>query len=513
MSKGTTTSSGGDQPGPPTQRDEMNAITQVELIDELDGNGPSLNTEDVTTGPTPTGAGLVGKIKDKLSGGNIWVTIGSTAGLKVLVMFVSGVLGMVNTKLIIGHFGRAAYAQYGLLASLPSLLPFASLGMAAVVINTVSAADDPRNDTEMSRTLTTALRYLLVSSLVIIAVGLVPTLLGAWPTLLGKGLLPGGGMATFWCLFVFALMLPLTIFPRMVIALGRPQAQVLSQVVVAPFMLISIGFLVFTGWPAGNAIAILTYVANSMAAFVCMVLAAKSLGLNFRRMVRDVPRRKSVPNAPIMGLAWPQLLQMMALPIAMQTDRLLLSHLTDDGALAQYNMSSQFFQMIIQTITASGVALWPMYAKARTEGRIMTPWKATAVFSAVGLAGGGALALVIQYISHWLSGGTIHLDSWVIGAFVLYTLSQAVNYPLGMYMTDERGLKFQVLPIFIMVPINLAISWWLTLRIGAGGPILGSALSVFACQVLPNIWYIMRDVDDRRENPMVVPRRGFMLDD
>lgn len=498
------------------------AIEQVELIDEMDGTGPSLNVEDHESGPTPSGArqqptaaprGLVGRLRGKLSGGNIWVTIGSTAGLKVLVMFVSGVLGMVNTKLIIGHFGKAVYAQYGLLASLPSLLPFASLGMAAVVINAVAEAKDPRTDTEMSRTLTTALRYLVVSAAVIILVGLVPTVLGAWPAMLGKGLLPGGGMATFWCLFVFAVTLPLTIFPRMIIALGRPQAQVLSQVTVAPFMLVSICFLVFTGLPAGNAIAILTYVANALASATCAVLAWRSLGPNFRRMVRDIPRRKAVPNAPIMGLAWPQLAQMMALPIAMQTDRLLLSHLADDGALAQYNMSSQFFQMIIQTITASGVALWPMYAKARSEGRIMTPWKATWVFTGVGLASGGALAAVIQFVSHWLSSGTIHLDWWLIGAFWLYVISQAVNYPLGMYMTDEKGLKFQVLPIVLMVPINLALSWYLTTQIGAGGPILGSAVSVFLCQVVPNIVYIHRDIERRKNDHVdqgpVVPRRAL----
>lgn len=441
------------------------------------------------------------------------MTIGSTAGLKVLVMGVGGVLGMVNTKLILSHFGKPAYAQYGLLASLPSLLPFASLGMAAVVMNAVAEADDPRDDAGMNRTLTTALRYLVVSALVIIAIGLVPTLLGAWPTLLGKGLLPGGGMTTFWCLAVFAVTLPMTIFPRMVIALGRPQAQVLSQIVVAPFMLASISFLALTHLPAGNAIAVLTYVANALSAAICMVLAWRLVGPRFRTILTDVPRTRAVPNADIMGLAWPQLLQMMALPLAMQTDRLLLSHLTDDDALAQYNMASQFFQMVVQTITAAGVSLWPLYAKARNEGRIMKPWKTTWIFTGIGVAAGGALALVIPFVSRWLSDGQIHLSWWLIGGFVAYVASQAANYPLGMYMTDEKGLKFQVLPIVIMVPINLAISWWLTLRIGAGGPILGSAISAFLCQVVTNVYYIRRDIAEREDlaaQPVVIPRRGLV---
>ncbi|MGO4957000.1 lipopolysaccharide biosynthesis protein [Luteococcus sp. Sow4_B9] len=429
---------------------------------------------------------------------SIWMTIGSTAGLKVLVMGVGGVLGMVNTKLIISHFGKAAYAQYGLLASLPSLLPFASLGMAAVVMNAVSESDDPSDDPRMNRTLTTALRYLLVSSAIIILLGLLPTLFGKWPVLLGDGLMPGGNMTTFWCLFVFALTLPMTIFPRMVIALGRPQAQVLSQIVVAPFMLASISFLALTHLPAGNAIAVLTYVANSLAAFICMILAWRQLGPAMRRIIGDVPRTRAVPNAAIMGLAWPQLAQMLALPLALQSHRVILSHMSGEDALAQYNMASQFFQMVVQTITAAGVSLWPMYAKARNEGRIVTPWRMTGAFTGIGLAGGLVMAALIPFISRWLSNGTIVLDGWLIGGFVLYVMSQATNYPLGMYMTDERGLKFQVLPIIIMVPISLALSFWLTGRIGAGGPILGAAIGVYLCQVATNVGYIRRDITERR---------------
>ncbi len=67
-----------------------------------------------------------------------WGVVGSTAVMKVLVMGLSGVLGIVTSRLIIENFGVDAYAQYGLLASLPALLPFADLGIAASVINRVA---------------------------------------------------------------------------------------------------------------------------------------------------------------------------------------------------------------------------------------------------------------------------------------------------------------------------------------------------------------------------------------
>lgn len=430
---------------------------------------------------------------------SIWVTIGSTAGLKIIVMGVSGLLGVINTKLIIANFGVPAYGQYGLLASLPSLLPFASLGMAAVVINAVAEAEDPRNDQEMARTLTTALRYLTISSLAIIFVGAVISIIQGWPTLLGDGLLPGGDLITFICVLVFAITLPLTIFPRLIIALGRPQAQVLSQVVVAPVNLLCVLALIWFAVPGGNSLAVWSYVANSLAAVVCAGLAWRALGPNFNRMIKDIPRFKTVPNAAIMGVAWPQLAQLLALPIAMQTDRLLLSHLTQGTELAQYNMVSQFFQMLVQTITAGGVALWPMYAKARANKQIMAPWRITWIFTGLGLLGAAMLAGVSPLLALFLFDGQVTLSWWLILGFVAYVGTQAANYPLGMYMTDEKGLKFQVLPIVIMVPINLGISWWMTLQIGAGGPIIGSSISVVLCQILPNIWYISRDITKRRE--------------
>ena len=70
-----------------------------------------------------------------------------------------------------------------------------------------------------------------------------------------------------------------------------------------------------------------------------------------------------------MNLAWPMLVQMIALPIAMQTHRLLLSHLTDGDELAQYNLCAQLFGMVLQAIAAGGVALWPIYARARPAAR------------------------------------------------------------------------------------------------------------------------------------------------
>ncbi|MDQ1583765.1 MAG: hypothetical protein QOF36_1819 [Microbacteriaceae bacterium] len=431
--------------------------------------------------------------------GGTWSTVGSTAAAKVAVMGVSGVIGIINSRLIIQNFGTDAYAQYGLLAALPALLPFADLGIAAVVINAVAGTPSPRTDDYVRRTVLTAFRILLVAGAIIIGVGIIISLLGWWPLLLGDGLLPdGGSLAAFLCLTTFGLVLPLSVGSRILVGLGKTSTQVLIQAVVAPFMLLSIATLVAVSAPAGSFLAVLSYIANALASAICLIVAARLIRPQLGTAFAQIPHPRRYPGVSAFGVAWPMLVQMIALPISMQTDRLLLSHLTHGTELAQYNLASQLFGLELQTIAAAGITFWPIYARARAERRIESPLRPTLWFTLGGLGLGLALAAVTPWLAGFISTGKLVLDPWLIGGFVAFVALQAAKYPIGMYMTDQRGLTFQVWPILVSVPLNLGLSWWLIGVVGAGGPIIGSAISVALCQVIPNLWYVNRDLGARR---------------
>lgn len=429
----------------------------------------------------------------------MWSVIGSVAAAKILVMGVSGVLGILTSRLIIAEFGTDAYAQYGLLATIPTLLPFADLGIAAVVINAVAESKDPSRDDAVRRTVVTAFRILLVSSSVLVAVGAVITLAGWWPALLGDGLMPGSEFVPFLCLALFGLVLPLTVGQRILVGLGRTTTQVASQAVVAPFMFVSIGACALLALPVGAGLATLSYIGNALVSVICLVVVARALHPQLRAVVRLIPHPRRYRGVRAVHLAWPMLVQMIALPLAMQTDRLLLSHLADPDDLAQYNLASQLFGLVLQTIAAAGVALWPFFASARSADRVESPWRPTLAFLGMGTLLGLLLAVLSPWLAGFVSAGQITLDFWLLTGFVVFVALQAVKYPLGMYMTDHRGLRFQVLPILVMVPMNLALSWWLALTIGAGGPIIGSAVAVLLCQVVPNVLYVRADLARRRQ--------------
>ena len=427
-----------------------------------------------------------------------WGVVGSTAVMKVLVMGLSGVLGIVTSRLIIENFGVDAYAQYGLLASLPALLPFADLGIAASVINRVAGSDDPRSDEDVRRTLTSALRILVCSGLVIATVSILLGVSDAWTPLLGEGLTAGGGVVATVCLCIFGLTLPLTIGARVLVGLHRNPAQIAAQAVVAPFILVGVLVCVLANIPAGDHVALLSYLAATLSAVVCLALAARVISPQLGLAFRAIPRFRSDPGVPIMDTAWPMLIQMMALPVAMQSDRLLLSHLGGRTALAEYNLGFQLFNIVLQTISAAGVSLWPVFARARARGEIRSPAIPAAVFFSAGLVLAGAVALASDWLAGLVSGGRIELSGWLLVGFVLFVSVQSLKYPLGMYMTDKRGLRAQVIPTVLMVPISIGLGWWLIGHVGAAGPVLASAAAVAVCQVLPMAVYVAKDLRIRR---------------
>lgn len=437
------------------------------------------------------------KGSDGSSGGLIRL-LGPTAVTKFVVMGLTGVIGLFTTRFIIGRFGTDDYQLYALVSTLPSLLPFADLGMGAVILNAVGGSTNAREDPEVRRTIVTAMRILANSGLVITAVCVLLSILGLWPLVLGVDL-TGAELMPLVCLMIFSAALPFTVGPRVLVGMGRTTTQIASTALTAPFIFVAVQLIGYFAPPeAGRWLAVTTYLASATVVLVAYGLAWRAISPQLREALKLVPKRRSYRSARAMHLAGPMLLQSTVLPLAMQTDRLLLSHFTRGQELAQYSLAAQLFGVVIQTISATGVALWPVFARARTVGEIRSPARATVLFAATGLAGALALTAILPWLWPFISHGRFAATPWLIGGFIAFVTMEATKYPAGMYMTDERGLKFQIIPVLALVPINIGLSIALIAPLGAAGPVWGSALAVLICQVIPYHLYIRRDLRRRR---------------
>jgi O-antigen/teichoic acid export membrane protein len=420
-----------------------------------------------------------------------WRSVGNSAIVQVLVTGLSGLLGMVTARLIIEQFGVAQYAQYGLLASLPSLIPFADLGMAAVVVNVLASSERANTDPAVRRTLTSAFRILLCSGLTIAAIGVLLGVLGWWPVVLGPGLLDGGALTATVCVTILGLALPCGVGARILVGLGRNPLQTALTGLTAPFVMAGV-LVVLAVSGSGSFLAIASYGAAAIVAVVLLVTAARLVRPQVGAALRDVPRLRAVPGVRVFDLAWPMLVQMVSLPIAMQTGRILLSHQGTAVDLARYNLAAQLFGVVLAAVSTAGLALWPHFARARSQSVKASPFRASLVFTAAGIVLALLLAVLLPFLVPLVTDGEFGLGLPLVAAFVVFTIVQAAKYPVGMYMTDAAGLRAQVLPIVLMVPLNLGLAWWSIPYLGAAGPVWATALSVLVCQVIPNALWVRR---------------------
>lgn len=424
--------------------------------------------------------------------------VGSTAIAKILLMGTSGLVGIFTTRLIISNFGTEAYAQYGLLTSLRDLLPFADLGVAAAAISVIASSQNPSQDDVVRRTLLSAFRIIFLSTATICLVAVVLTVFGLWRPLLGNAMSEDAEVPAMLAMVIFALGLPLAVGTRVLVGLGRTTRQIANQFVVAPTMFLLVSLAVALSAPAGSWLAVFSYGANALAGALGLWQAARLLRPQLRRVARQLLRPRRFPGLRIMDVAGPMLVQMIMLPIALATDRIMLSHLTAGTELVEYSLGFQLFGIILQTVAAAGVALWPVFARNRATATVQAPWQMSFAF----VGGGTVLALGLCLVSPWVVGfvsdGRIELPLSLLVAFSAYVAVEAAKFPLGMYMTDVRGLRFQIWPIVAMVPLKIGLALLLIPVLGAAGTVWSTVVAMGLCQVGVNAWWIRRDVARRR---------------
>ncbi|MFI7484305.1 lipopolysaccharide biosynthesis protein [Kocuria sp. M1R5S2] len=424
-------------------------------------------------------------------------SVGSTAGAKVVLMGVSGLVGILTTRLIISHFGTEAYAQYGLLTSLRDLLPFADLGVAAAAISVIAASQHPQEDDVVRRTLLSAFRIIFLSTATICLVAVALTVFGLWRPLLGNAMSEQAAVPAMAAMVIFAVGLPLAVGTRILVGLGRTTRQIANQFVVAPTMLLLVSLAIALSAPAGSWLAVFSYGANALAGALGLWQAARLLRPQLGRVARQLLRPRRFPGLRIMDVAGPMLVQMVILPIALATDRIMLSHLSTQAELVRYSLAYQLFGIILQTVAAAGVALWPVFARNRATATVQAPWQMSLVFVAGGLVLALGLCVVSPWVVAFVSDGKIELPLPLLLAFSAYVAVEAAKFPLGMYMTDVRGLRFQIAPIVAMVPLKVGLALLLIPVLGATGTVWSTVVAMGLCQVLVNVWWIRRDLARR----------------
>lgn len=434
---------------------------------------------------------------------------------RLIALPISAIFVFATTRLLVDRLGPELYGVATLIVALSALLPFADLGLGAAVVNAVAHSDSPRDDDYVNRVLLTSLRGLAASSVVIIIAAVAIGAIGAWTFALGvPGETPHLNTAVVGSLVLFALGLPFSLGQRVLLGAGRTSSMVVLQSLSAPLAFV----LTWSIVEAGGDFRYLVWAAPA-AGFTVAVLAAlvssRFTGVGVARLLKRIPRWNRYPGSSVRRTAAPMFVIALGLPIALQTDRLVLSHRSSLLNLAGYALAFQLFAPLWTVLATAGTAMWPMFAGRRKRGE--HPQLAHAVGFLLVMAGLGAVVLLVAgpFGAHLLGGGKIAVSRSLLACFALLLAVQAIQLPMGMFLTTERGLRFQAVCVCMMVPVSVGLGWWLAVPLGAKGPVLASVAAVAVCQILPGVYWIRRgnarEPRDRDTSPGLAPSFSSLL--
>jgi O-antigen/teichoic acid export membrane protein len=423
---------------------------------------------------------------------SIWRLLLASGGARLVVLPLSAVCGLIVARLTTLAVGIDQFGAVMLVAMLSQLLPFADLGAGAAVATGRARAHDSESGTEQfQRTVLTAIRTTLCAAGVLGLAATMVGLLGAWPALLGlrdSHFSGGVNAAAVLTLLAFSVSIPFALGADILRGSGRSHEAVLIAGVSGPASLAMTAALYVLNAPAlAYALPIpvgvlLGYIFSAMRA----QHTDKSIMSGLLRKVFS-PRR--FPGLAIAATAVPMFAVMIGLPLALQSDRIVLSYRVDAASLSDYSYVAQLYTPLFSVITVAGVALWPHFAADNmAPGALRKSWLTVlAILGTAGLLGAMGFLLLSPLAIHWMSAGTAHPGWSLLLAFAALLVVQSLQMSTGILLISPRQLRFQAVCVLALVITNLPLSWLLAGMIGPAGPVWASVITVAACQTVPAI--------------------------
>jgi len=426
--------------------------------------------------------------------GSLRLVLVSNLGTRLVTLPVSSVAGLATIALTVHAIGAARYGAVALVGTTILLLvPITDFGRGAVVINAFSASDAPGSDRAVLAAVGLSVRYLSSVGAALATAGLVISATGLWGRLLG----PGGhsvdhlGRTMAIAGLLVGVSIPMSLGARALVGLGRNHTAT-ALAIVSP--------LVAFAWTASAAFAGAAaswYAVAMPVGFLIQSLLQASVALRCAGMRLGAIAAVSATRAErhaARAIGRPMLLITVALPLAVQSDRIVLSHVRP-AALPVYALVAQLYSPLYSMLSTVGAALWPYFAYRRRAGAapIAAWYQATAALGAIGLTEGAGLFLLGRPAASYIGDGRVTPTLGLLAAFGALLSLQGLQLASGVYLTRAAELRVQAVCTAVALPINLLLSVSLTARYGAVGPVLGTALCLTFIQWLPLVPRVLRD--------------------
>ncbi len=418
---------------------------------------------------------------------------------RLLTYPVSIACSLLTAGILIQRASVEDYAGYTLVASLLPLLAFLDLGYGGAATNwaaeyAVSEERSPGNPLRSRRPARQELRRRLAHSLRVTAIPTAACLCFAI-----AGLIWSAASKLYWLdipgailmltLVIYCLTIPFSILSKLLIGSGRTSTWIFIQLVQPITALVCVATVVNV--QSTELVPVAPSIALLAMCFLGAVFGVRSVRLPFSVRLYRRPLIDSMEEK-LFSAAWPMMIILVANPLALSTDRLILNQVGTTDDVASYSLAAQMFSPALALLSATGLSLWPIFAKRRFRGEATRPWSMTASFGVAALVVSGLLYLVSPWFVHLLAANRIELPTTLLLCLAAAFVVQSIQLPLGMSMMQGQALRVQSMLLIVMFISKFALSFAFIPIVGSGGPALATAIAILCCQVVPGAWLLLR---------------------
>lgn len=402
---------------------------------------------------------------------------------RALLLPVTSAAALCSAHIELGALGRSGFGVLTLLLAITLLLPFADLGIGAAVTNSVAGR---LGSAQHERIIVASLRLLTLAACTLVMVAAVLSATGLWHGIMGVASreVPSLDRDMLLVVALFGLGLPVALGGRILLGLDRYPLFLAIQATV-PVMTLGIVYW-FRDSRVMTPFLLAPFIAQLLASLGALGIAVRHLRLQPGHLWAPSGGPRSAAHREIRKSAIPMMLITIGLPLALQTDRLVLSHASTRSALSQYAIVAMLYVPAWSVVSSAGMSLWPKFAGMSSDSgttQVLAYRRAFRVFVLTG--GVGAIALVAfgpLVTKEWAGSSGGGLALW--GGFALLLLVQASHLPGGMFLTQPAGLRFQALCVTAMCIVNVPLSVALAKAVGSAGPVLASAVTILGLQLI-----------------------------
>ncbi len=412
-------------------------------------------------------------------------TLGTSASARLLTLPVTAIATVVTTFLLVKEIGVESYAYVVLVGSLFQLVPFADLGLGAAVVSATAKRMQSRQEAAMAlATANAAFKTLLTSATVLAALAVAIGLCEFWPSLLGlpANLSPSAKWAIAIVLLPFAMSIPFGIGQRILVGEGKNHIVALIGI-AGPVVATLTTFVLLSLHSDLLVLGMATPVGILLVSIICFFVALKSSQWTLKDFL---VRRSSQRKPKLWNAAIPMLIISITVPLAMQSDRLVLSHFSKALELSEYSVAAQMYVPCFSIISMAAVALWPIFSRSGAASSEL--WaKAFSTLAASGAILAIIFVALVGPVSVLITESKLSVRLDLAVAFGTLLVVMACHQTSAVLLTSPEHLRFQAICSTIMLIANLALSVLLAPLLGASGVVWASVISVSAAQLFPCI--------------------------